>query len=52
MEQQTNAQNKEGTQLPSQARVVIIGGGAVGCSIAWHLGQAGWHDTVLLKKMN
>ena len=50
MEQQTNAQNKEGAQLPSQARVVIIGGGAVGCSIAWHLGQAGWHDTVLLEK--
>ena len=50
MEQQTNAQNREGTQLPSQARVVIIGGGAVGCSIAWHLGQAGWHDTVLLEK--
>lgn len=35
---------------PSHARVVIIGGGAVGCSIAWHLGQLGWSDTVLLEK--
>ena len=25
-------------QLPSQARVVIIGGGIIGCSIAYHLG--------------
>ena len=37
-------------KLPSHARVVIIGGGAVGCSIAWHLGREGWSDVVLLEK--
>ena len=42
--------SQESGQLPSQARVVIIGGGSVGCSIAWHLGQLGWSDTVLLEK--
>ncbi len=37
-------------ELPSQARVVIIGGGAVGCSCLYHLTQAGWRDVVLLEK--
>ena len=36
--------------LPSHARVVIIGGGAVGCSIAWHLAQEGWDEILLLEK--
>ena len=36
--------------LPSKARVVIIGGGIVGCSIAYHLGKLGWGDTVLLER--
>ncbi|GAB2179677.1 GcvT family protein [Dongia sp. agr-C8] len=36
--------------LPTQARVVIIGGGIVGCSIAYHLGKLGWSDTVLLER--
>jgi 4-methylaminobutanoate oxidase (formaldehyde-forming) len=36
--------------LPSKARVVIIGGGIVGCSIAYHLGKLGWSDTVLLER--
>ena len=47
---QTQENKQENNQLPSQARVVIIGGGSVGCSIAWHLGQLGWSDTVLLEK--
>ena len=38
------------TSLPSHARVVIIGGGSVGCSVAWHLGLEGWSDVVLLEK--
>lgn len=33
-----------------QARVVIIGGGIVGCSIAYHLGKMGWRDVVILEK--
>jgi dimethylglycine dehydrogenase len=35
--------------LPSQARVVIIGGGVVGCSALYHLAQRGWTDTLLLE---
>ncbi|MCF1708852.1 FAD-dependent oxidoreductase [Tabrizicola sp. J26] len=36
--------------LPTSARVVIIGGGIIGCSTAYHLGQMGWTDTVLLER--
>lgn len=38
------------TGLPSTARVVIIGGGAVGTSALYHLAKAGWTDCVLLEK--
>ena len=37
-------------ELPSHARVVIVGGGAVGCSALYHLAKLGWTDTVLLEK--
>jgi dimethylglycine dehydrogenase len=37
-------------ELPSSARVVIIGGGAVGVSSLYHLAKAGWTDCVLLEK--
>ncbi|MCB1349856.1 MAG: GcvT family protein [Maritimibacter sp.] len=37
-------------QLPQQARVVIIGGGIVGCSVAYHLTKLGWTDVVLLER--
>ena len=36
--------------LPSQARVVIIGGGIVDCSVAYHLTQLGWKDVVILEQ--
>ncbi|MEP6445119.1 MAG: FAD-dependent oxidoreductase [Hyphomicrobiales bacterium] len=36
--------------LPTQARVVIIGGGVVGVSSLYHLAKAGWTDCVLLEK--
>lgn len=36
--------------LPNQARVVIIGGGVVGCSVAYHLTKLGWTDVVLLER--
>jgi 4-methylaminobutanoate oxidase (formaldehyde-forming) len=39
-----------GGALPSQARVVVIGGGAVGCSVAYHLTKRGWRDVVLLER--
>ena len=37
-------------EIPSTARVVIIGGGAVGTSSLYHLALAGWTDCVLLEK--
>ncbi len=36
--------------LPARARVVVIGGGVIGASVAYHLGHAGWSDTVLLER--
>ena len=36
--------------LPSHARVVIIGGGVIGCSVAYHLTKLGWQDVVLLER--
>src|SRR5210317_156141 len=39
------------TDFPSHARVVIVGGGVMGCGLAYHLGHEGWGaDTVLLEK--
>ena len=37
-------------QLPQHARAVIIGGGVVGCSVAYHLTKLGWTDVVLLER--
>lgn len=36
--------------LPSHARVVIVGGGIIGCSVAYHLTKLGWKDVVLLEQ--
>ena len=36
--------------LPTSARVVIIGGGVIGCSVAYHLTKLGWQDVVLLER--
>jgi 4-methylaminobutanoate oxidase (formaldehyde-forming) len=36
--------------LPSHARIVIIGAGAIGCSIAYHLAKAGERDVLVLEK--
>ncbi|MEH6405376.1 MAG: FAD-binding oxidoreductase, partial [Sneathiella sp.] len=36
--------------LPTHAQVVIIGGGVVGCSLAYHLTKLGWSDVVLLER--
>ncbi|SMO68122.1 GcvT family protein [Ruegeria faecimaris] len=36
--------------LPNKARVVIIGGGVIGCSVAYHLTKKGWSDVVLLER--
>src|SRR3954463_16261513 len=36
--------------LPDRARVVVIGGGVIGCSVAYHLAHLGWKDIVLLEQ--
>ncbi|MGO4739829.1 FAD-dependent oxidoreductase [Bosea sp. 2KB_26] len=36
--------------IPTQSRVVIIGGGIVGCSVAYHLTKLGWRDVLLLEQ--
>ena len=38
------------SNLPTHARVVIIGGGVSGCSVAYHLAHRGWTDIVLLER--
>ena len=38
------------SELPNHANVIIIGGGAVGASCAYHLALAGWNNVVLLEK--
>ena len=39
-----------GSTLPARARIVIIGGGVIGTSIAYHLGHLGVSDVVLLER--
>ena len=39
-----------GDSLPSHAQVVIVGGGIIGCSVAYHLTKLGWRDVVLLER--
>ena len=36
--------------IPERARVVIVGGGVIGCSVAYHLAHLGWTDVVLLER--
>ena len=38
------------SDLPRQARVVIAGGGIIGCSVAYHLTLLGWKDVLLLEQ--
>ncbi|GAA4716737.1 FAD-dependent oxidoreductase [Nocardioides conyzicola] len=38
------------TDLPSRAQVVIVGGGVIGTSVAYHLTKLGWTDVLLLEQ--
>ena len=38
------------SDLPKNARVIIVGGGVIGCSVAYHLTKIGWKDVVLLER--
>ena len=36
--------------LPPHARVIVVGGGVIGCSVAYNLAKRGWRDVLLLEK--
>ena len=36
--------------IPTSAKVIVIGGGVVGCSCAYHLAKFGWKDVILLER--
>ena len=38
------------SKVPEAAEIVIIGGGAIGCSIAYHLAKLGRRDVLLVEK--
>src|SRR5262245_20673358 len=38
------------TVLPTETKVVIVGGGIIGCSIVYHLAKLGWKHVVLLEQ--
>ncbi len=42
--------SRPGPQLPERASVVIVGGGAIGVSVAFHLAEAGVRDVVLVER--
>ncbi len=47
---ETHSTTTSSTSFPTQAQVVIIGGGVIGCSVAYHLTKLGWRDVVLLER--
>jgi glycine cleavage system aminomethyltransferase T/glycine/D-amino acid oxidase-like deaminating enzyme len=42
--------SKDPATLPAQARAVVVGGGVIGTSVAYHLALMGWQDIVLLER--
>ena len=45
-----SAPTQSAQQVPAHARVVVIGGGVIGCSVAYHLAHMGCRDVVLLER--
>ena len=39
-------------EVEPKARVVVVGGGIIGCSVAYHLAKLGWQDIMLLERDN
>ena len=37
-------------EIPNNSKVVVVGGGVIGCSVAYHLAKFGWKDTILLER--
>ena len=37
-------------KIPKSTKVIVIGGGVIGCSVAYHLTKFGWKDVVLLER--
>ena len=37
-------------KIPSAAKVIVVGGGVVGCSCAYHLAKFGWKDVILFER--
>ena len=50
MSDQEPVANRSSNALPDRAQVVIVGGGVIGSSIAYHLTKLGWNDVVLLER--
>jgi 4-methylaminobutanoate oxidase (formaldehyde-forming) len=48
--QVTASDSASSKEFPDRARVVIIGGGVIGASVAYHLTKLGWKDVVLLER--
>ncbi|UPJ26354.1 FAD-dependent oxidoreductase [Bradyrhizobium sp. CW1] len=46
----TNIGDRVVTEIPTSAQVVIIGGGIMGCSLAYHLTLRGWTDVLVLER--
>src|SRR4051812_50069030 len=44
------ASGMDSPKFPDTARAVVIGGGVIGCSVAYHLTKLGWRDVVLLEQ--
>lgn len=46
----TDPRGSAASTVPTRARVVVVGGGIIGTSVAYHLAHAGWRDVVLLER--